>query len=47
MGRFLVSMLIGALVMFYAEDWKNFDLSAKQVLSVVQNGTRMPIFAKD
>lgn len=47
MGKLLISILVGALAMFYADDWKNNNLSVKQALSVVQNGTQLQILAKD
>jgi hypothetical protein len=37
MGKLLLSMIIGALVMVAAEKWQSGDLSAGQMLAAVQN----------
>lgn len=37
MGKLLLSIMIGALLMVVADKWKNGDLSAGQMLATVQN----------
>lgn len=37
MGKLLLSIMIGALLMVVAEKWKNGDLSAGQMVAAVQD----------
>lgn len=46
MGKLLFSIAIGALVMVAAEDFKLGDLSAKQLLTAVQEGGRALVPAR-
>lgn len=40
MGKLLLSMMIGALLMVAAEKWQLGDLSAAQVLAALQDMSR-------